>query len=266
MPELPEVEFYRRLVEGAALRRTIKGVETLDPRYLRGAGRGDGGLVETLVASLEGSQFVRARRTGKLALIDTDRGSTLGLHFGMTGTLIVDGTAGVDWLLYSSSRVEPAWERFVLRFTDGGRLVLRDPRRFGRIELDPDEEKLGVDLLDLTPAGLARALARSRAPLKGRLLDQSRIAGAGNLIVDEALWRAGLDPARPAGSLAETEVRRLHRHLLGTVRDFIADGGSHTGSFLPARQPDGRCPRDGALLLRRTVAGRTTWSCPRHQV
>ena len=266
MPELPEVEFYRQLAEATALRRTIKAVESLDPRYLRGASRGDGGLAETVIAALEGSQFLSARRVGKLALLDTDRGSTLGLHFGMTGTLIVDGTAGVDWLLYSSSRAEPSWERFVLRFADGGRLVLRDPRRFGRIELDPDEQRLGVDLLELTPAVLAQALAGSSAPLKGRLLDQSRIAGAGNLIADEALWRAGLDPARPAGSLTPQQLRRLHRHLLGATNDFLDSGGSHTGSLLPARHRGGRCPRDNAPLIQRTVAGRTTWSCPRHQV
>ena len=265
MPELPEVESYRQLVEANGLGRTISAVEAIDPRYLRGATRRDGGLRETVIAALEGHQFVRARRVGKLALLDTDADATLGLHFGMTGTLIIDGTAGVEWLLYSSGRDEPAWERFVLRFADGGRLVLRDPRRFGRIELDPDEQRLGVDLLALTPAGLARALAGSGAPLKGRLLDQSRIAGAGNLIADEALWRAGLDPARPAGYLTPAELRRLHRHLLGTVSDFLANGGSHTGSLLPERRPGGRCPRDHTLLVRRTVAGRTTWSCPRHQ-
>ena len=264
MPELPEVESYRRLAELAALRRPISAVEALDPRYLRGRPEQGVGMVAD---ALVGHSFVAARRLGKLALLDTDRdGPTLGLHFGMTGTLIVDGQAGVEGLMYSSQREEPAWERFVLRFGDGGRLVLRDPRRFGRIELDPDEQHLGVDLLDVTPAGLRDALAGSAAPLKARLLDQSRLAGAGNLIADEALWRAALDPARPAGSLSPAELRRLHRHLLATVADFLTNGGSHTGQLLPARRPGGQCPRDGTPLVRRTVGGRTTWSCPQHQV
>jgi len=260
VPELPEVEFYRRLVESAGLGRRVAKVEALDPRYLRG-----GGDAAELSAALEGSTFARARRIGKLALLDTDRGHTLGLHFGMTGTLIIDEMSSVVSLMYSSPRLEPAWERFVLRFVDGGRLVMRDPRRFGRIELDPDEGRLGLDLLQLTPSALARVLAESAAPLKARLLDQARLAGAGNLIADEALWRAGLDPARPAGSLSPAELRRLHRHLLATTRDFLANGGSHTGLLLPHRRRGGRCPRDGAVLQQRTVGGRTTWSCPLHQ-
>jgi formamidopyrimidine-DNA glycosylase len=259
VPELPEVESYRQLAQKAALGRVIKSVDVLDPRYVRGGNEAD------LVAALVGHALVAARRIGKLALLDTDDGSTLGLHFGMTGTLLVDGTAGVEWLLYSTQRDDPRYERFVLRFVDGGRLVMRDPRRFGRVELDPDEHRFGVDLLDLTPANLAHALGQSKTPLKARLLDQSRLAGAGNLIADEALWRAGLDPARSAGSLSPADIRRLHRHLRQTLEDLMRRGGSHTGDFLPARQRDGRCPRDGAALLRRTVGGRTTYSCPRHQ-
>jgi formamidopyrimidine-DNA glycosylase len=259
VPELPEVESYRQLADKSALRRQIRAVETLDPRYLRGSGRSDVG------AALTGRRFVAARRIGKLVLLDTDGGPTVGLHFGMTGSLAVDGVEGVDGLLYTPRRVEPGWERFVVRFADGGRLTMRDPRRFGRLELDPDENRLGVDLLALTPASLTKALTTSRAPLKARLLDQSRIAGIGNLIADEALWRSGLDPARPAGSLTAPERRRLHRHLRATTADLMARGGSHTGDFLPARQRDGRCPRDGAPLLRRSVGGRTTFSCPVHQ-
>jgi formamidopyrimidine-DNA glycosylase len=96
-------------------------------------------------------------------------------------------------------------------------------------------------------------------------MDQGRVAGIGNLIADETLYRAGLDPARPAGSLAPAELRRLHRALRATVSLLIERGGSHTGDLQQARRPGGTCPRDGTALLRRTVGGRTTWSCPRHQ-
>jgi formamidopyrimidine-DNA glycosylase len=101
--------------------------------------------------------------------------------------------------------------------------------------------------------------------LKARLLDQSRVAGLGNLLVDEILWRSGLDPARPAESLTPAEHRRLHRHLRTGVEDLLQRGGSHTGHLQPARVRGGRCPRDGTELLRRTVGGRTTYSCPVHQ-
>ena len=96
-------------------------------------------------------------------------------------------------------------------------------------------------------------------------MDQTRLAGAGNLITDEALWRAGLLPSRPAGSLSAAELRRLHRGLRSAIDDLMARGGSHAGELLPERRAGGRCPRDGRELLRATVGGRTSWWCPKHQ-
>jgi formamidopyrimidine-DNA glycosylase len=97
-------------------------------------------------------------------------------------------------------------------------------------------------------------------------MDQQRVSGLGNLLVDEVLFQAGLDPAREAGSLTPTERRRLHRWIRKTITDLDTRGGSHTGALQPARMRGGLCPRDGRPLLRRTVGGRTTWSCPEHQV
>ncbi|MEJ7584795.1 MAG: hypothetical protein WKF43_12100 [Acidimicrobiales bacterium] len=96
-------------------------------------------------------------------------------------------------------------------------------------------------------------------------MDQAHLAGVGNLICDETLWRASLDPARPAGSLDARELRRLHRHLRTTVAELTGRGGSHTGDLHSARMRGSLCPRDGTPLERRTIAGRTTYSCPRHQ-
>jgi formamidopyrimidine-DNA glycosylase len=204
------------------------------------------------------------RRTGKLLLLDTD-GPTLGLRFGMTGRLVVDGVAPIERLEYSSARVEPAWVRFALGFDGLGDLQMIDPRRLGGVELDPDESHLGIDALTVRPAQLRALLARSRAPVKAWLLDQSHVAGVGNLLADEILWRAGIDPVRPASTLEPAEVRRLHTHLLRTVHDLTDRGGSHTGDLQVARVRGATCPRDGTPLLRRTVGGRTTYSCPRHQ-
>jgi formamidopyrimidine-DNA glycosylase len=234
-------------------------VEAPDDWYLKG------GLTAAAVAvALEGHRLEAARRIGKLLLLDTD-GPTIGLRFGMTGRLLVDGVPGVDELRYASVRDVPAWDRFVLGFAEGGELRVRDPRRLGGVLLDPDEGALGFDAASVRPAQLQAVLAGSAAPLKARLMDQARLAGVGNLMADEVLYRASLDPARPAGSLDPTEVRRLHRHLRATVEDLLRRGGSHLGDFIPARGPGGTCPRDGAPLVRRTIGGRTTWSCPRHQ-
>lgn len=189
----------------------------------------------------------------------------LGLRFGMTGRLLVDGTAGVESLLYTSDRQLSAWDRLAVFFAGGGSMVVRDPRRLGGAELDPDESRLGPDAAALTPSALTRLLGGSRAPLKARLMDQARVSGLGNLLVDEVLFQSGLDPAREAGSLAPADVRRLHRAIRRTLADLGARGGSHTGDLIPARGPGGVCPRDGTPLVRRTVGGRTTWSCPKHQ-
>ncbi|MFN2609154.1 MAG: Fpg/Nei family DNA glycosylase [Acidimicrobiales bacterium] len=260
MPELVEVEAYRRLAERVVGRR-IADVAAPDAWYLK-----RGLTAPVVVAALVGRRATAVRRTGKLLLMDTDGGPTVGLRFGMSGRLVVDGAAGVGDLVSASNRDHEAWDRFALRFDDGGDLRMRDPRRLGGVELDPDEGRLGPDALGVGPAALAAALGRSTAPLKARLMDQGRLAGVGNLVADEALWRAGLDPARPAASLDARELRRLHRHLRTTLADLLERGGSHTGDLMVERRPGGTCPRDGTPLVRRTVGGRTTWSCPRHQV
>ena len=216
--------------------------------------------------AITGRSFIAARRIGKLLLLDTDGdGPCVGLRFGMSGRLVVDDVAGVDELLYSSNRHEAKWDRFTITFVDGGHLRMRDPRRLGGVALDPDESRLGVDARSMTLADVRAALGSSTSPLKARLLDQKRFAGVGNLIADEVLFRASLDPRREARSLSTAEQRRLHRHLAGSVADLIARGGSHTGEFRPHRRPGGLCPKDGTPLQRATIGGRTTWWCPRHQ-
>lgn len=259
MPELAEVEANRRLAE-ATIGRRVASVDAPDAWYLKR------GITPTLVRSaMIGRRLTGARRIGKLLLVDTDGGPVLGLRFGMSGRLVIDGGGTVDDYVFASNRAVGAWDRFALRFDDGGDLRMRDPRRLGGVELDPDESRLGPDALSVGAADLRRALAGSRAPLKARLMDQSRLAGVGNLAADELLWRAGLDPARPAASLSAAELRRLHRHLRSTLADLLARGGSHTGELMVERRPGGVCPRDGTELRRATVGGRTTWFCPRHQ-
>jgi formamidopyrimidine-DNA glycosylase len=183
----------------------------------------------------------------------------------MSGRVLIDGQAAGDPLVYASNREVTQWHRFTIEFADGGRLAMRDPRRLGAVELDPDEDRLGIDALDLTLSRLRAIVSTSRAPLKAVLMDQSRIAGLGNLLVDEALWRAGLDPARAAESLDAGEQVRLRRAIANTLKVLGRRGGSHTGDLMPSRIPGGHCPRDGTALVRRTIGGRTTYSCPLHQ-
>ena len=257
MPELIEVETYRRQAD-QVVGRTVADAPVLDPFGLR---HDDPEAVRSL---LTGATIRATRRIGKLLLLDTD-GPVVGLRFGMTGRLLVDGGAHIEALLHGGVGDHAAWDRFVLTFHDGGDLRIRDPRRLGGLELDPDTSRLGPDAATVTVDELDLALRPSRTSLKARLLDQRRIAGLGNLLVDESLWRAGLDPARPAGGLGPKEVRRLAHTITDTVADLARRGGSHTGDLQPARQRGALCPLDGAPLERRTLGGRTTYSCPRHQ-
>jgi formamidopyrimidine-DNA glycosylase len=261
MPEILEAELARSLIEQRALARVISAVDAPDAWYLkRGLTR------RAAQRSLTGRTLLAARRRGKQLLCDTDRdGPVLGLHLGMSGRVVIDDEAAGDPLLYASNREVPEWHRFTLRFDDGGWLALRDPRRLGAVELDPDEDRLGVDAMELTRLQLRRIVEASRAPVKAVLMNQSRIAGLGNLLADETLWRAGIAPSRPAESLDADEQAALHRAVRTTLRTLGRRGGSHTGDLMAARVPGGACPRDGAPLLRATVGGRTTYWCARHQ-
>lgn len=245
--------------------RTVSAVHAPDDWFIKG-----GADATALRLALEGRAVVALRRIGKLLMMDFESqdgqlGAVLGLRFGMTGRLVVDDHAVIEKLEYSSDREVPEWRRFELGFADGGTLAIIDPRRLGGVELAPDDTRLGPDAFGLTVAQLAGALESSRTALKARLLDQRRIAGLGNLLVDEILWRIGLDPAREAGSLSGAEQQRLAEAIRSTVAELAERGGSHTGDLHLARFRGGMCPRDGELLDRRTIGGRTTYSCPKHQ-
>lgn len=277
MPEILEVEAYRRAAE-AVIGRRIATVTLPDPWYVKGSP--PAAVVEALVGRCIGG----VRRHGKLLLLETseppdpsrsagegrsaqegDPGPTLGLRFGMTGRLTVDGTAPIGRLLYAPIVADPAHERLAITFCGSGDLRVVDPRRLGGVQLDPDEARLGPDALSITPSELDGALGAGTGPLKGRLLDQQRVAGIGNLLADEILWRAGLAPGRVAGSLGPADRRRLYRGIRDTLTLLGRRGGSHTGDLMAQRRLGGVCPRDGAPLRHATVAGRTSWWCPVHQ-
>ena len=269
MPELLEIEIYRREMADLAGRQ-IETVRCPDPWYIRRAGP-----VELVVPTLEGRRVTGLRRHGKLLLVDlvdlidgsAVGGTTavLGLRFGMTGRPVVDERGAVLTLEYAPAAVRYEWVRFELGFEGGGRLRMVDPRRLGGVELNPDLGVLGPDATILTVDELINR-CRSSAAIKAVLLDQSKVAGLGNMLVDEVLWRASIDPARPAADLMLDEVVVLQRIIVETLRELLSRGGSHLGDLSARlRRPGARCPRDGAELMIRQVGGRTTYSCPLHQ-
>ena len=247
MPELPEAERARAQMDRVVGRRIV-AVDDHDGYVCRPHAPGE------IAAALVGHKLTETHRRGKFLWAETDGGPDLGLHLGMAGRIVVDG--------------EPAprnWDRFALEFEDGGRLALRDKRRLSRAVLEPDYSHVGPDAAEITRTAFRKRVGRGTAPLKARLLDQGVLAGIGNLLADESLWRARLSPLRPAGELSEEELDRLRRALRAATRDAIRNGGVHTGRLIPHRRRGERCPRCSTPLERGTVGGRTTFWCPRCQ-
>jgi formamidopyrimidine-DNA glycosylase len=203
---------------------------------------------------------------------DASTGVTLGIHLGMSGKIVIADANGaeVDGGDYWEGRREPGdyrWSRFSLTFDDGGRLMLVDPRRLGRVRLDPPVEELGPDAQLITPAQFRAVLAAgTTAPVKARLMDQRRIAGIGNLLADEILWRARVHPARPVDTLTTPEQGRLLRATRDAIRAALRDGGVHALAIIPYRRRGATCPRDHAPMRTAPVDGRTSWWCSAEQL
>ena len=263
MPELPEVESARSVIERAALDRRIVDVDDSDGYVCRPHRPGQ------IRAALVGRSLEAAHRRGKSLWCDTG-GPVLGLHLGMSGKIVIadpDGTEidGGDYWERGRKPGDYRFSRFSLTFADGGRLVLVDPRRLGRVQLDPAIDRLGPDAATIRPAEFRAALTRGTAPVKARLLDQHAIAGIGNLLADEILWRARINPAHPVDELDPQQVDRLLRATRRAVSDALRDGGVHTLGIIPFRRPGANCPRDHSPMSRSTVGGRTSWWCSTEQ-
>lgn len=271
MPELPEVESARTVIERSGLHRRIVDVDDSDTYECRPHAPGE------IRAALVGRTLTSVHRRGKSMWCETSGagrgrrpGPDLGVHLGMSGKVVIadsDGseTDGGDYWERGRPTGDYRFSRFALTFADGGRLLLIDPRRLGRVRLDPPVDDLGPDAGEVTPREFRAAVASGSAPIKARLLDQHAIAGIGNLLADEILWRARIHPARPVTDLSRPEVDRLLRATRGAIRSALRSGGVHTLTLVPFRLGGAMCPRDGAPMRQGTVGGRTTWWCPREQ-
>lgn len=260
MPEILEVESYRRLADRIVGSTIVRGwADAYSAKKLTSPAQ--------WARAVKGLTVTATDRRGKLLLLETS-GVTLGMRFGMTGVLLIDDDAGIDGLFYGPHSFKANWVRGGLEFDDGRKLILHDPRRLGRFEVDPLVDNLGPDALTLTRKQFDQVVhvARGDGPaIKARLLDQSAVAGVGNLLGDEVLFRAGVDPRTPTGLLNSEQKLRLYRAFTATMRTLQKRGGSHLGDHMDARFPGGFCPRDGAAMISATIGGRTTYWCSKHQ-
>ncbi len=261
MPELPEVEAYRH-VAATAVGHRIAGVDVRDPRLLRRAP--DPPVVHGTVG---GATVEAARRTGKALFLDLSGGHTVLLTFGLRGRLHVDGRVARPDGSFHDRTPRPDHVRLALSLDDGRVLELEDQLRMATLELDRDESDLGVDALDLDRGTFVALVSGTRAPVKSRLMDQSRIAGLGNLIVDGILWEAGIHPARRGDDLDDGELAALWDATVQVRDHVLADGGSHRTRMIRtgSRTVDEPCADDGAPMAKVAVGGRTSFFCPEHQ-
>ena len=255
-----EVESYRQLAEGLVGATITRGwADAIAAKKLVSPSQ--------WARTVKGLTITGASRRGKLLVLETD-GVSLGVRFGMTGVLLVDSAAGVAGKFYGPHTFRSEWVRARLEFADGRRLLVHDPRRLARVEIDPDLSSLGPDALSLTRAQFDRVLVTRRGDgpaIKARLLDQAAVAGVGNLLGDEMLFRAGIDPHTPTGRLTSGQRKALFASFTQTMKTLQRRGGSHRGEHMAGRFAAGICPRDGGAMRTDVVAGRTTYWCSVHQ-
>jgi formamidopyrimidine-DNA glycosylase len=288
MPELPEVETVCRQLEPELEGRRIERLEVLDQRWSRPVPPAE---LEDAVA---GRTIEGLGRRGKYLLLALDGAQTLVMHLRMTGNLVlVEGEAKLDpsagMRLYEGER-STSERHLRARFAldDGRELWFTDPRRFGEASLVDDAnlearfERLGIEPLSdrFTPQALGEIAAGRTAPLKSFLLDQSGVAGIGNIYADEALFRARLHPLSPAGSMRPEHHEALRDAVVAALEAGIDGGGASIDDYRDGRGERGtmqneflvhtregeECPRCGGTIARIVVSGRSTYHCPSCQV
>ncbi len=287
MPELPEVEVTRRRIAKLLVGRRIKSVETTRPSYFFLTSP------HKLRSQLPGRRIDALQRLGKYLLAELDDGQRLLLHLGMTGQLFGEGARSFRFVRAPDRKARDAeaprsfapdaHTHLRIHFQDGGPSVFfRDVRKFGKCLLlaegqsDARLEKLGVDALKVSGAHLFDAARVRRIPIKSLLLDQSVIAGIGNIYADEALFLARVNPRRQARrtTLAECValVKGAKRVMLrsietggSSISDYVTPDGSD-GGYQHERRVYGRegeaCPSCGSAIQRVVVAQRSSHYCP----
>jgi formamidopyrimidine-DNA glycosylase len=265
MPELPDVEIFRRLAEKTCLGRVVAEVPVIDPGMVQGISPA------SLRQRITGKRVGACRRHGKVLFIEMAADGTLAMHFGMNGSLRH---------LARDEKV-PAHTHFSLGFAEGDQLAYLNPRRIGGVHFAGSMErfisdtKLGPDALapafDL--AAFEEALGNGRQAIKSVLMEQSRLAGIGNIYADEILFQARLHPGLATRALDKAARSRLYeamRHVFATAVAVGAGAEKFTETLpkhflIPHRQAGGRCPRCGTALRVFKLGGRTGYSCPQCQ-
>ena len=266
MPELPEVERARAAIEDRALHRRIVAVDDADAYVCRPHSTGE------IASALVGRELTEVHRRGKTMWVETGGGGPdLGLHLGMAGRIAIDEDPAPN-----------RWDRFTLEFEDGGRMALRDKRRLSRARLDPDLSDLGPDAAEVSRAQFRDRVGRGASPIKARLLDQSVLAGVGNVYRAESLFRARLNPLTPGAKVSKRRWSALWADLVDLMEYGVQTGridtvrpehepeamgrqarvDDHGGEVYVYRRHGQACHVCGAVIRTRLLEGRNLFWCP----
>lgn len=259
MPELPDVETYRRYLDATSLHQRIAQVQVESPSI----------LFETspqgLGHALKHKSFQSTQRRGKYLFIAVDSDKWLVMHFGMSGEL----------RYFKNEAETPDFTRCLITFENGFHLAYIAPRKLGRIALTDspqtwiNDNSLGPDAYGLSEKEFIELATKVRGTIKSWLMDQSHIAGIGNIYSDEILFQAGIHPKRSVNNLDKADWNKLYkamRHVLETAIGVGADPEElPTGFLLPHRKKGGHCPKCGSTVVSVKVGGRTAWYCPHCQ-
>ncbi len=255
MPELPDVEIFKRYLDTTSLHQRIIGVDVRSAYVLKGVSGRD------LARRLKGRRFESSRRHGKHLFVRADHDLWLRLHFGMTGSLHY----------FKDEERAPRHTRVLFVFANAHSLAFEDQRKFGEIGLIEDVNKflkkraLGPDALDITFSQLREIFGKHRGAVKTILLNQKLIAGIGNIYADEILFRVLIHPATQVSTVKEKAVTKLFRaarYILKKAIEAKADANLMPKSWLlPHRDKGGKCPRCARELKSARIGGRTAWFC-----
>ncbi|MFK7925025.1 MAG: Fpg/Nei family DNA glycosylase [Bacteroidia bacterium] len=261
MPELPEVEGYRRYVEGTAMNQTITAVEAINEgRMLRGI------PLQTFRDASVGERFVKTSRIGKFLFMHLSNNKIQMWHFGLTG----------EPIYYQAAEEKPRFARFIFHFDSGFQLGFNCMRKFGRLDLLDDIEayqkknKLGPDATQIGESAFIAALQGRKTMIKPALLQQQHFAGIGNWIADEMLFQINLHPETRCFAVSEAQYKALYlvmQEILDTAINLDAHYKEFPAHFMVERRwKKGACPRHETPLERIVVGGRGTFICRKCQI
>lgn len=260
MPELPDVEVYRRYFNRTALHKSIKDIEVKSSDLLERISK------KNFISSLKKSRFIRTKRHGKYLFVDLGKNRWLSLHFGMTGEL----------KYFKEGNETPKYSK-VLFFLDNGYILSYISRRkLGKIELidvKPSDfvrdKGLGPDALSVSYKKFGKRIGRSKGKIKSALMNQKLLSGIGNIYSDEILFKSRLNPARDVSGLEKRDLKRIHRNSTKVLKKAIekkADPEKLPSSYLiPHREKGAHCPFCGGKISKKKISGRPSYFCPKCQ-